>query len=149
MDQAVDWASEMLGLGYETPSILILARISKPTNFFETKYVVNSLKELGIAVPEKHEAILGYCKYLIAQISRALLVKANLYELYKVANTIDRDDSIFDFCLFYWAWSALDYGEVYQDYIPEATKDNIEELLINKAVDWLKHHQPGQSDIHS
>ena len=30
IDQAVDWAIEMLYLGYETPSILILAGISKP-----------------------------------------------------------------------------------------------------------------------
>lgn len=150
IDQAVDWAIEMLYLGYETPSILILAGISKPTNFFETeKCLLDSLKELGIAVPEKHEAILGYCKYLIAQISRSISVKANLYELHNVANTIDRDDSIFDFYLFYWAWVDLDYGEVYQDYIPEATIDNIEELLINRAIEWLKDYPPGQSDVHS
>lgn len=150
IDQAVDWAFEMLCLGYETPSILILAGICKPTNFFETeKYLLGSLKELGIAVPEKHEAILGYCKYLIAQISRSISVKANLYELHKVANTLDDDNFVFDFYLFYWAWSDLDYGQVYQDYVPEATKDNIEELLINRAIEWLKDYGPSKADIHS
>ena len=36
-DQTVDWALEMLTLGYDTPSLLILAGISKPTNFFEAE----------------------------------------------------------------------------------------------------------------
>lgn len=138
IDQAVDWAGEMLCLGYETPSILILAGISKPANFFETeKYLLESLKELGIKLPEKHEAILGYCKYLIAQISRSISVKANLYALHKVAISIDEHNSIFDFYLFYWAWDDLDYGQICQEYVPEATKDNIEELLINRAIEWL------------
>ena len=150
IDQAVDWAVEMLCLGYETPSILILAGISKPTNFFETeKHLLDSLKELGITLPEKHEAILGYCKYLIGQISQSISVRANLYELHKVADTTERDDSIFDFYLFSWAWADLEYGQAYQHYVPEVTKDNIEELLISRAIEWLKDNETGQSDSYS
>lgn len=37
IDQVIDWAIEMLQKGYETPSLLILAGISKPTNFFEAE----------------------------------------------------------------------------------------------------------------
>jgi hypothetical protein len=60
IDQAIDWAVEMLSLGYETPSLLILAGISKPTNFFEAeKYLLRSINELGIELPEEHDAIVG------------------------------------------------------------------------------------------
>ncbi|WP_316787706.1 hypothetical protein [Pedobacter frigoris] len=141
-DQIVDWAIEMLALGHETPSILILAGISKPTNFFETeKYLLDALRELGMLIPERHEAILGYCKYFIEQISKAISVRYNLNKLYKIAQTTLDDNVVFDFYLFYWAWSDLDYGETYQDYVPEATKYNIETLLINKAKEWLKEKE--------
>ena len=36
-DQSIDWTVEMLSIGYETSSLLILAGISKPTNFFEAE----------------------------------------------------------------------------------------------------------------
>lgn len=142
IDLAVDWAVEMLTLGYETPSVLILAGISKPTSFFEAeKYLLNSLNELGIVLPERHEAIIGYCKHFIEEIGKSVSVKTNLYKLYKIAQTIRDENSVFDFYLFYWAWSDLDYGQIYQHYVPEATKDNIEILLIKRAKKWLKDHQ--------
>lgn len=60
IDQSIDWAVEMLSLGYETPSLLILAGFSKPTNFFEAeKYLLSSLNEIGIALPGKSDAISG------------------------------------------------------------------------------------------
>ncbi|MBB6501110.1 hypothetical protein [Pedobacter cryoconitis] len=140
-DQVVDWAVEMLTLGHETPSVLILAGISKPTSLSETeRYLIGAFKELGIVLPEKNEAIFGYCKYLIGQISRSILVKTNLYKLYKIAVTTDDNDFIFDFYLFYWAWDDLDYGLAYQSYVPEATIDNIEALVISNAREWLKMH---------
>ncbi|KIO75085.1 hypothetical protein TH53_22865 [Pedobacter lusitanus] len=141
IDHAVDWALEMLLKGYETPSLLILSGISKPTSFFEAeKYLLNSLKELGIAVPEKQEAIIGYCRNFIEKIAKSADVKTNLEALYSTGLAFDYEKPIFEFYLFYWAWCDLDYGESYQNYVPEATRDNIEELVTKKAIEWMKNN---------
>ncbi|HKG06653.1 MAG TPA: hypothetical protein VKB19_09365 [Pedobacter sp.] len=141
IDQAVDWAVEMLSIGYETPSLLILAGISKPTNFFEAeKYLISSFNELEIALPEKHDAIVAYCRTFIEKMAKSIDVKSNLQALYSTGQAFDHEKPIFDFYLLYWAWGDLDYGQTYQDYVPEATKYNIEELVVKKAVRWLENH---------
>lgn len=139
-DQAVDWALEMISLGYDTPSLLILAGITKPTNFFEAeKYLLSSFIELGITLPEEHDAIVAYCRTFIEKMAGSIDVKSNLKALYSTGLAFDYEKPIFDFYLLYWAWADLDYGETYQDYVPEATKDNIEGLVTNRAITWLQN----------
>lgn len=60
--------------------------------------------------------------------------------LSSTGQTFDYEEPIFDFYLLYWAWGDLDYGQTYQDYVPEATKYNIEELVVKKAIKWLENH---------
>jgi len=142
IDQSIDWAVEMLSLGYETPSLLILAGISKPANFFETeKYLLSSFNELVIMLPEEYEAIVGYCRTFIEKMAESIDVKSNLKALYSTGLAFDYEKPIFDFYLLYWAWGELDYGETYQYYVPEATKGNIEGLVTNKAITWLQNNR--------
>jgi len=142
IDQSIDWAVEMLSIGYETPSLLILSGISKPAFFFETeKYLLSSFNELGIALPEEQEAIVGYCRTFIEKMAKSIDVKRNLKALYSTGLAFDYEKPIFDFYLLHWAWGDLDYGETYQDYFPEATKDNIERLVTNKAITWLQNNR--------
>jgi hypothetical protein len=48
-DSSVDWAVEMIGLGYDIENVIMLAGLSKPTNYFETTaYLNNALAELGL-----------------------------------------------------------------------------------------------------
>jgi len=142
IDQSIDWAVDMLSLGYETPSLLILAGISKPANFFEAeKYLLSSFDELGFALPEEHEAIVRYCRTFIEKIAKSIDVKRNLKALHTTGLAFDYEKPIFDFYLLYWAWGDLDYGETYQDYVPEATKDNIEKIVTNKAIVWLQDNR--------
>ena len=137
IDESIDWAVDMLSLGYETPSLLILAGLSKPTNFFEAEnYLLGSLKELKIELPERHEAIIGYCRDFIEKISKSENVKENLYQLYKIAKTTADDKLIFDFYLLYWAWDDLDSGQSYQHYWDGATEANIEQITIDTARKW-------------
>jgi hypothetical protein len=35
-DECVDWAFEMVALGYDTPSLLILAGLNRPSSYFQT-----------------------------------------------------------------------------------------------------------------
>ncbi|MBT2561173.1 hypothetical protein J7E50_10055 [Pedobacter sp. ISL-68] len=142
IDQSIDWAVEMLSLGYETPSLMILAGISKPANFFEAeKHLLSSFNELVIVLPEKHEAIVGYCRTFIEKMAKAIDVKSNLKALYSTGLAFDYEKPIFDFYLLYWAWCDLDYGEAYQHYVPEATKDNIKEFVTKKAIGWLQDNR--------
>ena len=82
-------------------------------------------------------AIFQYCKYLIEKIADEENVKGNLYQLYKIAGTIDDDKRIFDFYLLYWAWSDLDYGLEYQHYWDGATPKNIEQVVIEQVKKYL------------
>lgn len=72
--------------------------------------------------------------------ARSIDVKSNLQVLYSTGLAFDYEKPVFDFYLLYWAWGDLDYGEAYQHYVPEATKDNIEELVIRKAILWLQNY---------
>jgi hypothetical protein len=138
MDDTIDWALDMMRLGYETPSLLILASISKPTNFYEAQeYLVSACKELGIQIPNREEALYEYCKYFISGIARSENVRANLSQLYKIAHIELDDKPIFDFYLLYWAWDDLDYNSDYQHYWEGATLENIESIVIDTAKKWI------------
>ena len=139
MDEAVDWATEMLMLDYESSSLAILAGLTKPTNFFEAEtYLLASLNELNITLPEKHESIVGYCRTYIEKLAKSVDVKSNLEGLYSIGQSFDYEEPIFDFFLLYWAWEDLDYRDTYTHYVQDVTKDNIETVVIRKAVEWLK-----------
>ena len=134
MNESIDWAVDMLSFGYQTPSLLILAGLSKPTNFFEAEsYLLSTIKELGLVIPERKEAIFQYCKSVIDKIVKRKNVKGNLYELYKIGRTVDDDNLLIDFYLLYWAWDDLDCGQEYQHYWDGARLNNIEEIVIEQA----------------
>jgi len=141
MDDSIDWALDMMRLGYETPSLLILAGLSKPTNVYEAEsYLVSSLSELGIDIPNREEALYEYCKYFVTRLARAENIRDNLLRLYQVARDELDDKSLFDFYLLYWAWDDLDYSPDYQHYWNGATIDNIESIVIDTAKRWLQKH---------
>jgi len=90
MNNPIDWAVDMLSLGHYTPSLLILAGLSKHTNFFEAEpYLISALKELGLQIPEREETIYQYCKYFIDKIARAENARSNLHQLYSDWETIE------------------------------------------------------------
>lgn len=72
--------------------------------------------------------------------AKSIDVKSNLKALYSTGLAFNYEKLIFDFYLLYWARVDLDYGETYQDYVPKATKDNIEGLVKNKAINWLQNN---------
>lgn len=63
-DDCIDWAIEMLELNYETPSLLILAGLTKPTNQFEVRdYLKKALSELKLDEKNGDNATLSYSSY--------------------------------------------------------------------------------------
>jgi hypothetical protein len=142
MDECVDWAIEMISLGYESPSLFILAGLSKPTNYFETvEYLQATLDELHLKVKTGEDGVLSYSSYFIEQIAKGNKVKENLSAVYKFCQAKDYEKPIFDFYLLYWAWDDLDYGNEVQSYWPDADKQNIESIVISTADKWVKKNK--------
>lgn len=142
MDECLDWAVEMISLGYDSPSLYILASLSKPTNYFETiEYLKATFDELDLSFKRGVEGVVSYSSYFIEQISKGINVKENLKIVYKFCQEKDYEKPIYDFYLLYWAWDDLDYGNEYQSYWPDATKSNIEHITISTALNWVKENK--------
>jgi hypothetical protein len=141
-DICVDWAIEMISLGHETTSLLILSSLSKPTNFFETmEYLKAALDELHLKIKTGDDGILSFCSYYIGQIAECINIKSNLTTLIDYGLTKSYENPISDFYLLYWAWGDIEYGNEFQEYWPEANKHNIENLVIATAEKWLTENK--------
>src|SRR5262245_61005665 len=56
-----DWAGEMLVLGYDSPSLRILAGLDKFVSTFEAEdYFLKSVKELDLNLPDPDTAVRAY-----------------------------------------------------------------------------------------
>ncbi len=101
MNYCVDWAIEMLRLNYETPSLLILAGLTKPVDTYEAKpYLRNALKELNLKQKTGDEGLITYCSYLVKEISQSIRVKGNLYKLCNFFTDVDYPKFLNDFTVF-------------------------------------------------
>jgi len=141
-DDCVDWAVEMIQLGHDTYSLLILAGLTKPTNQFEVKdYLKRALSELGLDEKTGDDASLSYSSYYITKIVKGENVKRNLGIVYEFCQLRDYEKIIYDFYLLYWAWGDLDYGNDYQYYWPGADKNNMEQIVIETAKKWISENE--------
>jgi hypothetical protein len=141
-DDCVDWAIEMLQLGHDTPSLLILAGFTKPTNQFEVRdYLKRTLSELKLVEKTGDEATLSYSSYYISKIAKGENVKRNLGMIYEFCKARDYEENIFDFYLLHWTWDDLDYGEEYNNYWPDANRHNIKEIVIDIAKKWILENE--------
>lgn len=140
-DTCVDWAMEMVELGYDSPYLFMLAGITKPTNYSEIEiYLKETLRELGISKKTGEDAINSCFVYYVHELAQSKDIRANLYrmvELGQAAGYSTGERNFLDFYLIYWAWGDLDYGMSYQSYWPEATLDNIERITVLRAKQWL------------
>jgi hypothetical protein len=145
LDDSVDWAIEMMELGYESPSLYMLAGFSKPTTHFEiVNYLKNTITELGLEIKHGDEATVSYASYYISQISKEKNIRESLSELYKLCLLRDYSNSlVMNFYLLYWAWDAIDYDETgVNHYWEGATKNNIKAVVIGEANKWIKKYMP-------
>ncbi len=141
-DECVDWATEMIFLGYDTPSLLILAGLDKPTNYFEVaEYLPNVLSSLNLTQKTGDEATLSYCSYYIKKISNSDDIRNNLTYVYKFCQAKDYEKLVYDFYLLYWAWDDIDYGNEYTPYWESANKENINKIVVEVAQNWIKKNE--------
>lgn len=141
-DECVDWATEMIFLGYDTPSLLILAGLNKPTNYFEVvDYLPTVFASLNLAQKFDDEATLSYCSYYIQKISNSDNIKDNLTVISKFCQAKDYKKLIFDFYLLHWAWDDIDYGNEYTPYWENANRKNIEKIVVETAQKWIAENE--------
>lgn len=138
-NECIDWAIEMMELGYETPNLLMLASFSKPTSYFEIiNYVENTVKELGLEMKNRDDAILSYASYYVHKIVKKEKIREKLADLYKFCLERDFEDLVYDFYLLYWAWDQFDSEDSeLNHYWKGARKDNIEQIVITEATKWI------------
>jgi hypothetical protein len=141
-DECIDWAMEMIFLGYDTPSLLILAGLSKPTNYFEVAdYLPRVLSSLHLMQRFGDEATLSYCSYYIKKIADSFNIRNNLTQVYRFCIERNYENLIYDFYLLYWAWGDLDYGNEYTPYWESATRDSIEKIVVDTANKWIEKNK--------
>jgi hypothetical protein len=137
-DECVDWAFEMIFLGYDTPSLLILAGLTKPTNYFEVAdYLPQVLSSLHLTQKTGDEATLSYCSYYIKKIANSDNIRNNLTQVYKLCKDRNYEKLVYDFYQLYWAWDDIDYGNDYIHYWESAKRDNIEKIVVDTANKWI------------
>ena len=138
MNEVIDWALDMLNLGYDTPNLLITSSLSEIDNYFEkAHYFEKACQELGFAPLVGETGIISYSSFFIKKIALDEQVRTNLAEVYAFCQTKDYADSIYDFYLLYWAWDDFDYGDRYSNYWLAATPETVEHLVVEVAKNWL------------
>lgn len=137
INECVEWALEMILLNYESESLLILAGLTKPVDYFEAvKYLEASIKELDLQTLTDDEGIVSYCSYYITQIAKGLRVKENLALSCDYMLSIEYHSSIYDFCRLHWAWQELEYDGK-QWYWDERRWITLNKLLSIQPINGL------------
>lgn len=143
-DEAVDWACEMLEYGYDTPHLLMLAAITKPTGSFECEYYLeNALKELNLKKVDDAIATVFAIWPEVSRIAKGEQVRRNLTKVYQQHSFDQPGNYLEDFARLYWAWDNLDdYGVQWYWHNDNLTLDNIEEFIIDYAQSWIEKYRP-------
>jgi hypothetical protein len=143
----IDWAIEMMVLGYETPSLLMLSSFNKSrkyyTSYFEMiDYLNHSISELGLELKEKEDAVLSYSSYFIKQIAEKRNVRDSLKGVFDFYEIDYSYTVIEDFRLLYWAWQDIeDIPRENSHYWPSANASNIEHIVVELAQNWIKKYE--------
>ncbi len=142
-NESIDWAIEMIELGFESPTLFMLASFNKPTNYFEViNYVKDTINELGLKMKSGDDAILSYASYYILQIAKGQRVRENLTDLYRFCQMRDYEELVYDFYLLYWAWTDLEYDDTHNNhYWDGARKDNVEKIVIDESRKWIEKNK--------
>lgn len=143
-DEAVDWACKMLEYGYDTPHLLMLAAITKPTGSFECEYYLeHALKELRLKKVNNVVATIFAVWPEVNRIANGERVRHNLTKIYQQHSIDQPNNYLSDFAHLYWAWDNLDdYGVQWYWHDDNLTRDTIEQFIVNYAKNWVEKYRP-------
>ena len=144
-NDVVDWAIDMLQYGYETENLLILAAITKPTNYFECKpYFEKVLDELSLKPVCGETAQYYYSWQFMTNIIQGRDVRQNtrvLGDSYLYESDVT---DLYDYALLNWAWEDLErYSDGRTQYYwdDDLSIDSIEQYVMEHTKMLLNRHK--------
>lgn len=146
-NEAVDWALDLLLREHDTPSLCILAGLSKPVDQLEALgYLLASLRELGLRCDSGEAAWWRYARYLVGQLAAGQQVARTLGQLGDWCLHSEYESQFWSFLRLEDAWRDFDFGETFSYYWPEARPATIEQLVVAQAQQWLAEAAPGATN---
>lgn len=141
-DEFIDWACEMLELGYESESLFMLASVQKPTNFYESSPLVKSaFGELGLILRTGRDAVLSYSYMFVKDLACGKETKRNLAELAKFCIRMHYQKDIFSFYLLHFELEDIQENVVCGNYWKTATPENIQATIRIVAKEWIEKYR--------
>lgn len=140
--QWVDWAYDMLCAGFETENLLMFAGETEPYNQWELQRLTDKIfSEHGLRWDNEEIVYRNYICYLINEAldGRKTFISV-LVAVKHIYDDRDREKSLQDFAMLYWAKDDLDaWGD--QSYWPDATKENIDAIIEAYFRAYLKANE--------
>ncbi|HRH48847.1 MAG TPA: hypothetical protein PLP23_08845 [Panacibacter sp.] len=126
----IDWAIEMMEVGYESVNLYELAGTTRPYNQFELQELTNKVfKELNLDYSDKTNALKNYIYFLLTtSIDKPENYNRVLQEFRDIYYELDADPEYQDLALLYWAKDDLIYSE-FQHYWDGADRTNIDQII--------------------
>ncbi|MFT3704368.1 MAG: hypothetical protein QM802_18510 [Agriterribacter sp.] len=133
----VEWALDMMTVGFDTEHLRILAGELEPFNQFEMQDLTTKvLNEINLDYSNKERIIENYCCYLI---DKALDDNSQTEHVLRYLKDlcVERyyDKSLFDFYLLYFAKQEL-MDTDNQFYWNGADKSNIDNIINEHFIKW-------------
>lgn len=134
----VDWAYDMLVAGFETESLLIIAGLQEPLNYFEMRILSDKVfYELQLDCLDEDKILINYATYLIRESLDDRIKSWNvLQELNNVYITLDYYIPFQEFFDLYYAYDDLQTCEM-QWYIDGVDRSNIDQTIIERFQKWI------------
>lgn len=133
----IDWAIEMVEIGYESENLYMLAGVTKPYNQFELQELTSKVfRELHLDYSDKRTVLKNYVYYLISSsIDHPETYFKTLRELKDICRDLDMEPEYMDFYLLYYAKDDLTVEEV-QWYWEGANRENMNQIIKERFLKW-------------
>lgn len=139
---AVDWAVDLLVRGYDTPALRQLAGESEPFLYNEIATLLRRVfRQLDFELPDdRRVAIWLLISAQIRLVSEGEIPSDEvLLEISNCYDELGRPESLHDLYMLAIAMWELEYDE-YSPFWPEATRENIDQIVIDQCRAWLAEH---------
>src|SRR5690606_29824589 len=133
----VEWAIDMLMVGYESEHLLILAGESEPFNQFEMQDLADRvLTDLQLEYSDKTRIINNYVLYLVEKSLNEEIDAFNVLNILKdICIELDYRVDLYDFYSLYYAKEDLiDSGN--QWYWDGANRENSDDIIRDYLIAW-------------
>ena len=138
----VNWAMEMIEVGFENENLFILAGITKSENQFELQDLTTQiLKELNLDFSNQKSVTKNYVYYLISNsIYKTEFYLETLKELKNICVGLNMENEYMNFYLLYFAKDDLRDQE-YQYYWNDANRENIDQIITEYFKNWKTEYE--------